>query len=282
MDPVSTEPLGRGAVAAIAELCRRAIPDDPPSEPELAAALFGGNPPAVVRGDPAVGVVASVRRRGQGHIRLIAVDPAHRRRGVAHALMAAAEADLAGLPSVTVGADAPDYLYPGVDSRWTPAFCLLEARGYRRVDTNLNMTVDLAALPPRPAGVDVAGPRDRADAEAWLQRHWPDWADEALRALDGGCLTIARDEHGISAFCAWDVNRRGWLGPVAVRPGEYGRRTAVPLLVEALHRMRDGGRTSADIAWISPVRFYARTVGATMGRVFIVHRRKPSRPAGSA
>ncbi|HZT66792.1 MAG TPA: GNAT family N-acetyltransferase [Acidimicrobiales bacterium] len=266
--------LGPDAVAAIAELCRRSLPEDPPSTAELALSLFGGPTPASVRGDPQVGVVATVVRRDAAFVRLLAVDPAHRRRGVGHALMEAAEADLSGSGPITVGADAPDYLFPGVDTRWTPMFCLMEARGYRRVETHLNMDVDLATLPPRPDGVHVADADDRQEVAGWMAAAWPDWADEVLRALDDGHLALSRDSEGISAFCAWDVNRGGWLGPIAVRPGEYGKRLGVPLLLEALHRMRDDGRQRAEIAWVSPIRFYARNVGATVGRAFVVHRKQ--------
>jgi hypothetical protein len=38
--------------------------------------------------------------------------------------------------------------------------------------------------------------------------------------------------------------------------------------------MRADGRSRAEIAWISPVRFYARNVGAVMGTVFIVCRKR--------
>lgn len=268
-----TDLLGPHATDALAALCRRAIPEDPPTASELAGALFGAEP-ALVRGDPDVGVVATVRRRGTGYVRLLVVDPGHRRRGVGHALMEAAEEDLAADGTVTVGSDAPDYLYPGVDTRLTPMFCLMEARGYRKVDTNLNMTVDLSRLPARPANVHIAGPGERAEVAEWMESSWPDWADEVVRALDAGHLALSRDSSGIDGFCAWDVNRAGWLGPIAVRPGSYGKRLGVPLLLEALHRMREDGRTRAEIAWVSPIRFYARNVGARVSRVFVVHRKK--------
>ncbi|HET6794790.1 MAG TPA: GNAT family N-acetyltransferase, partial [Acidimicrobiales bacterium] len=271
MTAVPTGRLGPDAVGAIARLCRRALPEEDLTEPELHSALFGGEAAAVVRGDPEVGVVAAVRRRGEAYIRLLAVDPAHRRRGVATALMDAAEADLAGAGSVTVGADAPDYLFPGVDVRSTEMLCLLEARRYRRVETNLNMGVDLTALPPAPGtSIDDV---DRDELAAWMEKHWPHWADEALRGRERGTLLVSRDGEGISGFCAWDVNRGGWLGPIAVRPSDVGRRTGVGLLLDALHRMRASGRDRAEIAWISPVRFYVRTVGAGVSRVFVVHRR---------
>jgi GNAT superfamily N-acetyltransferase len=277
---VVTDQLGPDALDGIAELCRQALGPGTPERGDLAASLFGGPEPAVVRGDPERGVVASAVRQGQGFIRLLAVHPRHRRQGVGHGLLTAAELDLAHCPSVTVGTDAPDYLFPGVDSRLTAMQCLLEAHHYYRSGVNLNMDVDLTVLPEDPGGPFLATAADRDEVREWTDRHWAHWTAEVLAALGKDRLLLARDEEGITGFCAWDVTRSGWLGPVAVRPGLIGRRTGVPLLLGALHRMRADGRNRAEIAWISPVRFYARTVGAVMGTAYLVHRKDtPDPPA---
>ncbi|HET6810921.1 MAG TPA: GNAT family N-acetyltransferase [Acidimicrobiales bacterium] len=270
--------LGPEHAPAVAELCRVALGADAPEAADLTANLFGPLP-VTVRGDPDVGVVATAVRSGAGYVRLLAVHPDHRRRGVGHALLAAAEADLAEEcagdgAAITVGADAPDYLFPGVPAHLTPMLCLLEARGYDRGEANLNMTVDLTALPPDPGGPRLATDADAAEVGQWARSHWSWWADEVEAALHKDRLLLARDDEGIAGFCAWDVNRGGWLGPVAVRPSAIGKRIGVPLLLGALHRMRADGRTRAEIAWISPVRFYARNVGAVMGTVFIVCRKR--------
>ena len=270
--------LGPDALAGIAELCASSLGPDAPDQEELVASLFTPESPVVVRGDPGIGVVATAERGGQAFVRLLAVHPHHQRSGVGHALMEAAEDDLAGLGPITVGADAPDYLFPGVPSRMTGMFCLLEARGYSRAETNLNMDVDLTALPPDPGGARRARQSDRAEVDEWMQLHWPWWRAEVLHALDKDRLLVSHDEAGLAGFCAWDVNRKGWLGPIAVRPAAMGRRIGVPLLLGALHDMRAEGRTRAEVAWISPVRFYARTVGAVMGTAFIVARKAAAAP----
>src|SRR5438105_2519416 len=54
---------------AVADLCRRASPDPPPHE-DLLASLFDPSRPALVRGDPERGVVATVERNGQAYVRL--------------------------------------------------------------------------------------------------------------------------------------------------------------------------------------------------------------------
>ena len=106
-----------------------------------------------------------------------------------------------------------------------------------------------------------------------MKTHWANWGPEVLRALDKGTLLISRDGEGITGFCAWDVNRRDLLGPVAVRPGIIGRGAGVPLLVGALHRMRDAGADDIEVSWVGPIVPYAR-VGGDVGRVFFVYRKQ--------
>ena len=59
------------------------------------------------------------------------------------------------------------------------------------------------------ADAGTATAADRAEVATWLDAHWPHWRAEALRALDKGTLVVAHDHEGISAFCAYDVNRAG-------------------------------------------------------------------------
>lgn len=271
--------LGPEAARDVARLCRRALGANAPVAADVTASLFGEHP-VTVRGIPDVGVVASAVRQGQGHIRLLAVDPAHRRRGVGRALLKAAEADLAGCPSITVGADPPDHLFPGVDSRLTAMQCLLEERGYALTGVHLNLDVDLRSLPPDPGTAVPARAAEADEIRRWTDTHWANWTDEVMTALAKDRLLLARDETGITGFCAWDVTRRGWLGPIAVRPDIIGGRIGVPLLIGALSRMRDAGRVRAEIGWIGPLRFYARTVGAVVGTAYLVYRK--NRPAGGA
>jgi N-acetylglutamate synthase-like GNAT family acetyltransferase len=225
---------------------------------------------ATVGGDAASG------QADQGFIRLLVVAPGHRGRGHGRELLAAGEHDVraAGLRSITTGADSPFYLWPGVASTELALLCLLErAKGYARVEANFNMDLDLDAIPPDPGGWSAATAADRAEVEAWASTHWANWQLELLRAVDRDTLVVTRDDRGITAVCAYDVNRAGWVGPVAVRSDLLGRGVGVPALLGALHRMRAGGRTRVEIGWVGPIVPYAR-VGATVGRVFFVHRKE--------
>jgi len=268
--------LERSSLAAIADLCRRGIRESPTVE-EIDGALFAPEQPALVRGDPAVGVVATVDCDDGAHVRLIVVDPEVRGRGHGRALLRAAETDAraAGSTALTVGADAPFFLWAGVPSAITELLCLFEGRHYERVETNFDMTIDLATIPDDIGGYAIAGPPDRDEVDAWMVAHWSSWRAEVLRALDKGNLVIARDDTGISAFCAFEVNRAGFLGPVAVRPDLIGRSAGRGSLVGALHELRRRGRDRIEVNWVGPVVPYA-SLGGRVSTVYFVYRRSLS------
>ncbi|MGO9874754.1 MAG: GNAT family N-acetyltransferase [Acidimicrobiia bacterium] len=266
--------LDRAALPAVATLCRRGIPE-PPTFDELDDALFAADQPAVLRGDPQIGVVATVTGDAGAYVRLLVVDPDARGHGHGHTLMHAAESDAraAGQRSVTIGADAPFFLWPGVPSGATALLCLLERHRYTRVEANFDMTVDLATIPDDPGGHSLATPDDHDELESWMATHWPNWKAEVLRALHKGNLVIARDDVGISAFCGFEVNRAGFLGPVAARPDLIGRHAGRPVLLGALHELRGRGRDHIEVTWVGPVVPYAR-VGGHVSSVYFVYRRE--------
>ncbi|MGH9205112.1 MAG: hypothetical protein ACRD1G_00895, partial [Acidimicrobiales bacterium] len=92
-------------------------------------------------------------------------------------------------------------------------------------------------------------------------------------ALDNSTLLIGRDDLAITAMCAYDVNRVGLLGPIAVRGDLYGKGAGQPLLLGALNRMKESGRHYAEVVWVGPIAPYAR-VGGHVSRVFFVYRRE--------
>jgi GNAT superfamily N-acetyltransferase len=266
--------LGRDALPDLAALCARSLPD-PPSIDELDAALFAPLQPAVVRGDPATAVVATVAGRHGAYIRLLVVDRAARGLGHGHALVRAAHGDAraGGHSSITTGSDAPYFLWPGVPSGATEMLCLFERHKYQRVEANFDMTIDLTALPDDPGGHALATPADHDQLDAWAAMHWANWRLEVLRALEKNNLVIARDDTGITAICAFEVNRTGFLGPVAARPDLIGRGVGRPPLIGALHELRRRGRTSIDVCWVGPVVPYA-ALGGQVSNVYFVYRKE--------
>ncbi|HEY6427969.1 MAG TPA: GNAT family N-acetyltransferase [Acidimicrobiales bacterium] len=267
--------LGPSDLHAVAAFCERSVRDAPTAR-ELHGALFAPDQPAVVLGDPSVGIVALAECSDGPHIRLLAVDPEHRGKGQGRALVRAAEAWVrsAGQHSLITGADPPYFLWPGVPSSETQLLCLFERLHYNRAETNFNMDVDLGRIPDDPGGHQLAGSGDRDEVDTWMETHWSNWRPEALRALDKGNLVISREsgDGAINAFCAFEVNREGLLGPVAVRPELMGQGKGKAALLGALHELRRRGRTSVSVVWIGPVVPYA-AVGGRVTDVYFVYRK---------
>ncbi len=268
--------LSQSDVEAIADLCARSIPDCL-SVDELAGSLFVTNQPAIVRGDPNVGVVATVQCDSDAHIRLLVVDPDHRRQGEGSRLVRVAEDDARALGSstLTTAADPPYYLWPGVPTDRTDACALFERHHYSRVETNYDVTIDLASLPAHEGDWRFATEGDRAMLDEFMATHWSNWHAEVRRALDKNQLVLATDHMGISAICAFEVNRAGFLGPVAVRPNLMGKGAGVAVLLGALWELRRRGLNRVDVSWVGPLVPYAR-VGGRISNVYFVYRRNLS------
>jgi len=264
--------VGPEALDEIASLCARSMPKAPTAA-ELRRTLFAPDQRAVVRLAPGMGVVAVVPGEDGGYIRLLLLDRARRGQGLGHDLLRAAEDDLEASPVITVGADAPYFLFPGVPVEETGLCCLLERHHYTREETNYNIDIGLAALGPDPGLAVEPGSGDRPELERWMARHWPNWRAEVLRAFDQGSLVLGRDGDDITGFCAYDVNRAGTLGPIASRPDLIGRGAGAPLLLGALHRLRAMGRDTVEVLWVGPMVPYAR-LGGRVGRLFFVYRRR--------
>jgi GNAT superfamily N-acetyltransferase len=263
--------VGSDALDEIAALCARSMPKAP-TPTELRGTLFAPEQPSVVRCDPNVGVVAVGDNDEGGFIRFLLLDPAHRGQGLGHELLMAAESDLAGSSVITVGADAPYFLFPGVPVEETALCCLLERHHYSREETNYNIDIRLSDLPPDPGSAVAPAPAERPELDSWMAQHWPNWRDEVMRAFDQGTLLLGRDQQDITGFCAYNVNTSGTLGPIASRPDLIGQGVGKPLLVGALHRLRSLGHDTIEVLWVGPMVPYAQ-LGGHVGRLFFVYRR---------
>jgi GNAT superfamily N-acetyltransferase len=268
--------VGPEALPEIADLCARSVAQ-PLTPSELLKALFAPDQPASVRFSPGVGLVATVRDNDDGFIRMIAVDPDHRSRGYGHMLVTAAESDLAGTRAVTVGADPPYFLFPGVPTT-EPELCyLLERHHFMREEVNYNVLIDVANLPESPSEVEFPRSDQREEIEVWSLQHWPNWRPELLRAFDQGSLVVSRDPNGIACACAFDVNRSATLGPIASRPDLIGKGAGKDLLLGALHHMSTKGYEQIEVLWVGPLVPYFR-VGGRIGSLFMVYRKRRRAP----
>ncbi|MEU9509034.1 GNAT family N-acetyltransferase [Micromonospora sp. NPDC048170] len=290
---------------AVVELFRRSLdlPEDAAEAPELVDTLWtraAVDRPVVAlgayRGAELVGaLVCSVSAQDPrlGYVDLVAVDPAHRRRGAGRALLSSAERTLAGLGAaeVLLAGNPPHYGWPGIDVRYTPALCAALALGYQQDRTAWNMTADLSydgspALRPtdaaeaRLAGRGVTVRRaEAADLPALTEfargtfgGAWDAELAGSVGREGAGCHLAERDGE-VLGFAAYGSSRPSWFGPMGTAPAAEGSGIGGVLLRRCLRDQRAAGLPSAQIGWVGPIPFYSGSAGARVERVFFLYRR---------
>jgi GNAT superfamily N-acetyltransferase len=237
-----------------------------------------------------VGVTATSQR----WIRLLAVHPEARGRGIGSVLLAAAESRIAGRGAqIARTLDQPgNYLAPGIDARNLETIGWLERRGYRRLGENTNLLIDVSSNPKvsearaaelaeraAEAGYDVRRARasDRAALSAAIAPVFSRaWAYEVERALDRDRpslhLAVTRDGGELAAFAAHDGNNRGlgWFGPAGTFQAHRRHGLGEALLIACLVDVAAAGLPTCTIAWIGPRSFYQRAAGLNGERRFLV------------
>lgn len=218
-------------------------------------------------------------------IKLFAVAPEWRNRGIATRLLAEAEARLAarGVQVIEVSQTRPNYFYTGVDPRYTPAILLLQRHGYTQTGTAINMAVDLSA-----SGWDTAQAEERLRAQhivcrtvtpedlprlaAWFDNSefGEGWKYQAMHAakLTPPAVVIAEHNGEIAGFSSWNGVRPGWFGPIGVEPRLRGAGVGAVLLLQSLRGMKQEGHRTCEINSVGPIYFYSRVAQATISRTF--------------
>ena len=226
-----------------------------------------------------------------GFVKLLAVDPAHRRQRLGTRLVEALENELRnqGAVWVRVFDSAPNYLQPGIDPRCTEMLVFFERRGYERFGEAANMEVDLqahgfdtsaASAALREQGFEIrrALMGDREDLLGFLQQHWAAWVPEVERTLLNYpiSLHLAIHQNKTVAFAAYDGNNlnTGWFGPMGTAPEYRGHKLGRVLLQRCLADLKAQGHRLAIIPWVGPHGFYLHHAGAKITRVFWRYRKK--------
>jgi mycothiol synthase len=279
------------------DLCRRTLPLDQWSYPTLRRRVLQepNHRPAYQLVATSEGrlmgtILGSTRESEQGAVggvRLIAVDNAFQRRGIATALLATLEDRMRAnqIVRLRAGGIAPSYFWPGVDMRYTPAFCFFQRHGFTRQGEGINMAVDLAGADlitvPEEQRLAAEGfafrrldPDDREEFGAWLRTWWGEnWYAEGLASYENQPIStfIAIHQGRICAFASYNVAALdGGFGPTGTEPSLQGRGVGRVLLLRCLDDLRKLGFSQAEICWTGPITFYARAAGAVMSRYFMV------------
>lgn len=216
-----------------------------------------------------------------GHVRLVTVHPESRRRGLGAWLVRAAEQWMVaqGASVSVLAAEAPIYLWPGVDASNIAAQCLAESTGYRSTGSEINMALTSAFRAPAPDAVVVrrlTDDRDVAAARSLVEATWPKWLVEFDLGVAAACAhgafvsavgPDADNEPVAVGFCTHSVLRTGWLGPVGIDPSCQNRGVGSALVSAVATDVMVAGLADVEISWVGPVRFYAK-LGARRSRSF--------------
>ncbi len=258
--------------------------------------LFGAAPggaASTVFGAREAGTLVGLSVASGRWIRLLAVLPTARRRGIGTALLAAAESAIEGAVARTM--DQPgNYLTPGVDARNRETIGWLERRGFRAVEENVNLIIELVDNPlvneARARELDAradqqgyeirrAGRADRAALGEAASSFGRAWAFEVDRALDGDGVHLALQGGAIAAFAAHDGNNRGlgWFGPAGTLEAHRGKGLGEALLIHCLLDVAALGRRECTVSWIGPRAFYQRAAGIARDERYIVMKKELDR-----
>jgi GNAT superfamily N-acetyltransferase len=276
-------------------------------DPGIAAQALAAELPDAIGAFPRGHSPASAHRliglvvTSQRWIRLIAVHPDKRGRGVGSALLAAAESRVAerGAPMVRTLDQPGNYL----DERNLDTLAWFERRGYRRLRENSNLLLPVRENPKvTPAraqemarragelGYEVRRARraERAALSAQIADGFSGaWAFEVDRAIDQDPpavhVALTRSGGQLVAFAAHDGNNSGlgWFGPAGTLEPHRQHGLGEALLLACLVDVAEAGFDVCTIAWIGPRAFYERAAGPARERRFVVLAKDLARAAAA-
>jgi mycothiol synthase len=202
------------------------------------------------------------------YVRLLAVDPDRRGRGIGSTLLRDAESRGA----TTIAAEPGNYFTPGVIDSDEVTLQFLANRGYRETASTHNLEAPLAGLPS--SNARRARPDERDRVLEFVEQHFGRiWRFEAARAFEADPPTIfAIEEDGaIAGFAAHEANNRGlgFFGPTGVDASLRGRGLGRQLLLASLADLARLGYARAIIPWTDAGEFYARSCGAVVHARFV-------------
>lgn len=193
-------------------------------------------------------------------LRLIAVDPEHRRRGIGSRL----------LHGHVAFAEAGNYFTPGVIESDIATRAFLSKHGF--IEERWTSNLETSQLPDRvPRQVQRVSEPTRDRVLHFVEHHFGRaWRFECENA--GSRLFFIEHEGEIAGFAAHDANNRGlgFFGPTGVAESMRGRGFGTLLLHASLADLRTMGYTRVVIPWTEAIDFYAKACGAVVTHRFVL------------
>jgi mycothiol synthase len=195
-------------------------------------------------------------------LRLIAVDPEHRRRGIGSQLL--------DRSARVAFAEPGNYFTPGVIESDTATRAFFAKHGF--VEERWTSNLETTRLPESiPAQVQrVSGPT-RERVLGFVAQHFGHaWRFECENARSR--LFFIEHDGEIAGFAAHDANNRGlgFFGPTGVAESMRGRGFGTLLLHASLADLRAMGYTRVVIPWTDAIDFYAKACGAVVTHRFVL------------
>ncbi len=201
------------------------------------------------------------------YLRMIAVDRAHRRRGIGTALLRDAESRGAFI----VAAEPGNYFTPGVIETDEGTLGFFKHHNYEETAQTQNLTC--GATPLGGEASRRAGPTQTHSVLKFIEREFGAiWRFEASHAET---LFYVEVDGQIAGFAAQEANNRGlgFFGPTGVDARLRGRGLGRDLLLASLAELKRLGFEEVIIPWTDSIEFYRKSCGAEIAHKFVILRR---------
>ena len=226
-------------------------------------------------------------------LRLLAVAPAHRNKGVGSELLCHCEDQMRAHegPARTL-AQPGNYLAPGIDRRNQHTIHWLKKRGWSEgpdgenilIEVQHNARVRIDVLEEQLRRCRERGYRcerltsgEIGELQSVVREHFSEgWAFELGLAATRrpSAVHIARHGEGgdIAAFAAHDGNNGGLgcFGPTGTLEAHRGKGLAATLLLACLLDVKAAQHSFCEVAWIGPRAFYDKVAGVYSDRHFTI------------
>lgn len=231
------------------------------------------------------GVIRNRETEKIAYIKLFAVDPLNRRKGIGTELYNNFENEIInkGVSKIRPFESYPNYYMPGIDPFYTEAICFFERNKFKKVGDCSNLSAELEfqnldtseeeqKLAEEEFEICRAKKSDYDEMINWTEENFKGWIGEINSAFANKeiSLHIAKLNNKIIAFSAYETNNKGtgWFGPMGTTEAARGKGIGGILLKRCLADMKNIGFKKAIIPWVGPIPFYMHYCGSKVERVF--------------